>query len=32
MIEGVVVYTAPKMIGWAIKDLKVLDGRLRIDF
>jgi hypothetical protein len=32
MLEGVVVYTAPKMIGWAIKDLKVLDGRLRIDF
>lgn len=31
-LEGVVVYTAPKFIGWAIKDLKVLDGRLRIDF
>ena len=32
MIEGVVVYTAPKMIGRAIKDMKILDGRLRIDF
>jgi len=32
MLEGVVVYTAPKFIGWAVKDLKVLDGRLRIDF
>lgn len=31
-LEGVVIYTAPKFIGWAIKDLQPLDGRLRVEF
>ncbi|MFM8636745.1 MAG: hypothetical protein ACKOER_03280 [Betaproteobacteria bacterium] len=31
-LEGVVVYTAPKFIGWAIKNLRPLDGRLQVEF
>lgn len=31
-LEGVVVYTAPKFMGWAIKNLKPLDGRLQVEF
>ena len=31
-LEGVVVYTAPKFIGWAIKNLRPLDGQLQVEF
>lgn len=31
-LEGVVVYTAPKFIGWAVKNLRPLDGRLQVEF
>lgn len=31
-LEGVVVYTAPKFIGWAVKNLRPQDGRLQVEF
>ena len=31
-LEGVVIYTAPKLIGWAIKNLRPLNGRLQVEF
>lgn len=31
-LEGVVVYTAPKWLGWAVKNLRPLDGRLQVEF
>lgn len=31
-LEGVFIYTAPKFIGWAIKNLRPLDGRLQVEF
>lgn len=31
-LEGVVVYTAPKFIGWAIKNLRPMDSRLQVEF
>ena len=31
-LEGLVVYTAPRFVGWAIKNLRPLDGRLQIEF
>ena len=31
-VDGTVVYTAPGFVGWAVKDLKVRQDRLRIEF
>jgi hypothetical protein len=31
-LQGVVVYTAPKFIGWAVKNLRPQDGRLQVEF
>jgi hypothetical protein len=31
-VDGTVVYTAPGFVGWAVKDLKVQQDRLRIEF
>ena len=31
-VDGTVVYTAPGFVGWAVKDLRVQQDRLRIEF
>jgi hypothetical protein len=31
-VNGTVVYAAPGLVGWAVKDLKVRQDRLRIEF
>lgn len=31
-LEGVVVYTAPRWLGWAVKNLRPQDGRLQVEF
>ncbi len=30
--DGTVVYTAPGFVGWAGKDLRVVQDRLRVEF
>ncbi|MEI8265993.1 MAG: hypothetical protein WCI59_09635 [Betaproteobacteria bacterium] len=32
LVDGTVVYTAPALVGWAVKDLRVVQDRLRIEF
>jgi hypothetical protein len=32
LVDGTVVYTAPSFVGWAVKDLRVQQDRLRIEF
>jgi hypothetical protein len=32
LVDGTVVYTAPGFVGWAVKDLRVQQDRLRIEF
>ncbi len=31
-VDGTVVYTAPRFVGWAVKDLRVQQDRLRVEF
>ncbi len=31
-VDGTMVYTAPSFVGWAVKDLRVQQDRLRIEF
>ena len=32
LVDGTVVYTAPGFVGWAVKDLRVVQDRLRVEF
>lgn len=32
LVDGTMVYTAPSFVGWAVKDLRVQQDRLRIEF